>query len=89
MMREKQFAAKATSLGASARDVGVFLGLPGTRFVPRTLLDGLCTCQGYSISKGLVCLTLFAALPYDPPHAERTDHVHYQQHGGRLGRLPC
>jgi hypothetical protein len=35
--------------------------------------------------KGVIGLTLFPPLPYHPPHASRPNHLHYQQHGGRLG----
>jgi hypothetical protein len=38
--------------------------------------------------KGLIGLTLFPPLPYHPPHASRPTHLHYQQHGGRLGGVP-
>jgi hypothetical protein len=39
-------------------------------------------------SKGVIGLTLFPPLPYHPPHASRPNHLHYQQHGGRLGGVP-
>jgi hypothetical protein len=35
--------------------------------------------------KGVIGLTLFPPLPYHPPHAPKSNHPHYQQHGGRLG----
>jgi hypothetical protein len=38
--------------------------------------------------KGVIGLTLFPPLPYHPPHASRSNHLHYQQHGGRLGGVP-
>jgi hypothetical protein len=38
--------------------------------------------------KGVIGLTLFPPLPYHPPHAPRSNHLHYQQHGGRLGGVP-
>ena len=38
--------------------------------------------------KGVIGLTLFPPLPYHPPHASRPNHLHYQQHGGRLGGVP-
>ena len=38
--------------------------------------------------KGVIGLTLFPPLPYHRPHASRSNHLHYQQHGGRLGGVP-
>jgi hypothetical protein len=38
--------------------------------------------------KGVIGLTLFPPLPYHPPHASRPNHLHDQQHGGRLGGVP-
>jgi len=38
--------------------------------------------------KGVVGLTLFPPLPYHPPHASRSNHLHDQQHDGRLGGVP-
>jgi hypothetical protein len=38
--------------------------------------------------KGVIGLTLFPPLPYHPPHVPRPNHLHYQQHGGRLGGVP-
>jgi len=38
--------------------------------------------------KGVIGLTLFPPLPYHPPHASRPNHLHYKQHGGRLGGVP-
>jgi hypothetical protein len=40
------------------------------------------------LPKGVIGLTLFPPLPYHPPHASRSNHLHYQQHGGRLGGVP-
>jgi len=36
----------------------------------------------------VIGLTLFPPLPYHPPHAPKSNHPHYQQHGGRLGGVP-
>ena len=41
-----------------------------------------------SPSTGVIGLTLIPPLPYHPPHASRSNHLHYQQHGGRLGGVP-
>ncbi len=41
-----------------------------------------------SRSTGVIGLTLIPPLPYHPPHASRSNHLHYQQHGGRLGGVP-
>ena len=38
--------------------------------------------------KGVIGLTLFPPLPYHPPHGSRPIHLHYHQHGGRLGGVP-
>jgi hypothetical protein len=38
--------------------------------------------------KGVIGLTLFPPLPYHPPHASKPNHLHDQQHGGRLGGVP-
>ena len=46
--------------------------------------DGPCRLA----STGVIGLTLFPPLPYHPPHASRSNHLHYQQHGGRLGGVP-
>ena len=40
------------------------------------------------LPKGVIGLTLFPPLPYDPPHASRPNHLHDQHHGGRLGGVP-
>ena len=41
-----------------------------------------------SLPTGVIGLTLFPPLPYHPPHAPKSNHPHYQQHGGRLGGVP-
>lgn len=40
------------------------------------------------LPKGVIGLTLFPPLPYHPPHASKPNHLHDQQHGGRLGGVP-
>lgn len=35
----------------------------------------------------VIPLTLFAALPYHPPHATGSCHLHDSYDGGRVGRL--
>ena len=46
------------------------------------------TVHAGSLPIGVIGLTLFPPLPYHPPHAPKSNHPHYQQHGGRLGGVP-